>query len=125
MRQIGPGPDVPLFPNRNGQFLSRSGVEKRLQTAVSKAICRCPVLKTKRLSPHTFRHTTAMHLLQSGVDITVIALWLGHESIETTHQYVEASLSMKEQALSKLEEIPTKRLRYRPDDRLLQFLDGL
>ena len=66
-----------------------------------------------------------MHLLQSGVDITVIALWLGHESIETTHQYVEANLAMKDQALSKIEEIPTKRCRYRPGDKLLQFLDDL
>ena len=66
-----------------------------------------------------------MHMLQAEVDITVIALWLGHESIETTHVYVEASLTMKEQALSKVEGLPVKRLRYRPTDKLLDFLDGL
>ena len=66
-----------------------------------------------------------MHMLQAGVDITVIALWLGHESIETTHLYVEADLAMKERALSKVEGIPTKRLRYRPTDKLLQFLEDL
>jgi site-specific recombinase XerD len=86
---------------------------------------RCPTLQGKRVSPHTHRHTTAMHLLQSGVDITVIALWLGHESTETTHQYVEANLAMKEEALSKLEEIPTPKLRFRANDKLLQFLDDL
>ena len=66
-----------------------------------------------------------MHLLQAGVDMTVIALWLGHESPETTHQYVEASLAMKDRALSKVEEIPTKRVRYRPSEKLLQFLENL
>ena len=66
-----------------------------------------------------------MHLLQAGVDITVIALWLGHESAETTHQYVEASLTMKDRALAKLEEIPTKRVRYRPSEKLLRFLEDL
>ena len=66
-----------------------------------------------------------MHLLQSGVDLTVIALWLGHESTETTHQYVEANLAMKEEALSKLEEVPLPEVRFRPADKLLQFLEGL
>lgn len=66
-----------------------------------------------------------MHLLQSGVDITVIALWLGHESPATTHLYVEADLEMKEHALAKLQEVPSRLRRYRPSDRLLAFLDGL
>ena len=66
-----------------------------------------------------------MHLLQSGVDITVIAMWLGHESLETTHQYVEANLAMKDEALSKLEEIPIRKVRYRASDKLLQFLEDL
>ena len=125
MTQIDASPDTPLFPNREGRRLTRSGVEKRLAKAVHAATQRCPSLRAKRVSPHVLRHTTAMHMLQAEVDITVIALWLGHESTETTHLYVEANLAMKEQALSKVEEIPTKRLRYRPGDELLQFLDGL
>ncbi len=123
--RIDAAPESYVFPNRDGRLMSRSGVEKRLQQAVGRAADQCPTLRKKRITPHTLRHTTAMHLLQSGVDITVIALWLGHESIETTHQYVEANLAMKDQALAKVEEIPTKRGRYRPNDKLLQFLDGL
>jgi site-specific recombinase XerD len=125
LERIDPSPDTPLFPSRSGKTLTRSGVEKRLQEAIELASAQCPALKTKNISPHTVRHTTAMHLLQAGVDITVVALWLGHESTETTHQYVEASLAMKEQALSKLEEMPVGKVRYRPSDRLLQFLDTL
>ena len=125
MTQIDASPDTPLFPNREGRPLTRSSVEKRLRKAVHTATARCSTLRAKRVSPHVFRHTTAMHMLQAEVDITVIALWLGHESIETTHVYVEASLTMKEQALSKVEGLPVKRLRYRPTDKLLDFLDGL
>lgn len=77
------------------------------------------------MSPHTLRHTTAMHLLQAGVDITVIALWLGHESTATTHHYVEANLAMKDEALARLPDIPTKGVRFRAKDDLLQFLEGL
>jgi site-specific recombinase XerD len=125
MTHIGSAPDAPVFPNRDGRPLSRSGVEKRLRNAVRTATKRCATLRAKRLSPHTFRHTTAMHLLQAGVDITVIALWLGHESTETTHQYVEANLAMKDRALSKVEEVPLKRIRYKASEKLLQFLDEL
>jgi site-specific recombinase XerD len=125
MTEISSNPDTPLFPNREGRHLTRSGVEKRLCKAVRSAAHGCSELRAKRVSPHIFRHTTAMHMLQAGVDITVIALWLGHESIETTHLYVEANLAMKERALSKVEGIPTKRLRYRPTDKLLQFLEDL
>lgn len=125
LTQIGPAADAPVFPNRNGKSMSRSGVEKRLRRAVGTAADQCATLQSKRLSPHTFRHTTAIHLLQAGVDITVIALWLGHESIETTHQYVEANLAMKGSALSKIEGISVKNIRYRPGEKLLQFLDDL
>ena len=125
MAQGDPGPEAPLFPNRGGRPLSRSGVEVRLRSAVRTASARCPTLRGKRISPHTLRHTTAMHLLQSGVDITVIALWLGHESLETTHQYVEADLAMKERAFAKLEELPLGKVRYRAGDKLLQFLEDL
>ena len=123
--RIGQEPETPLFPNSQGGALSRSGLEDRLQGAVRIAMVRCPTLKGRRISPHTLRHTTAMHLLQSGVDITVIALWLGHEGTETTHQYIEANLAMKEKALSRIEELPSPALRYRADDELLRFLEGL
>lgn len=123
--RIGPDPGSPLFPNAHGGPLSRSGVEDRLREAVRLAVTSCPTLAGRRISPHTLRHTTAMHLLQSGVDITVIALWLGHEGTETTHQYVEADLALKEQALSRIEELPSLPLRYRAGGELLRFLDGL
>jgi len=116
---------APLFTNRRGERLSRSGVENRLRVSVRAAADTCPTLVERRVSPHVLRHTTAMHLLQSGVDITVIALWLGHESPATTHQYVEADLMMKERALAKLQEAPDPQARYRADDAVLQFLNSL
>jgi integrase/recombinase XerD len=119
------GPQAPLFPNGHGRALSRSGVEHRLRTAVAKATLHCPSLENRRISPHTLRHTTAMHLLQAGVDLSVIALWLGHESPETTHLYIEADLAMKERALAKLQAPPSTALRFRASDRLLVFLDSL
>jgi site-specific recombinase XerD len=118
-------PDSPLFPNRGGAPMSRTGVENRLARAVRHATAPCPSLKKLRISPHSIRHTTALHLLKSGVDLTVVAMWLGHESVATTHQYVDADLKMKEAALRKLQPVTNKRLRYRPRDRLLAFLDGL
>jgi site-specific recombinase XerD len=117
--------NAPVFSNRAGHPLSRSGVEQRLRVAVAIAQNRCPSLRGLSVSPHTLRHTTAMHLLQSGVDLTVIALWLGHESPETTHHYIEADLTMKERALASLQEPRGRTLRYRASDRLLAFLDGL
>ena len=111
--------------NARGQPLSRDGVDYLLRRAVSSAAQSCPSLKTKRVSPHVLRHTTAMHLLQAGVDVAVIALWLGHESIETTHVYVEADLATKERALEKLEPVDTRFARYRADDALLDFLANL
>lgn len=125
LQEIREGPEASLLPNRHGRPLSRSGVEDRLHEAVVLATERCPMLRGKVISPHTLRHTTAMHLLQSGVGITVVALWLGHESPETTHQYVEADLAMKERVLGNLEELPGRRGRYRVKDDLLQFLEGL
>lgn len=115
----------PLFPNSTGAALTRSGVEYRLRLAVESAKKEMPSLSDRQVSPHTVRHTTAMHLLQSGVDITVIALWLGHESTATTHMYVEADLAMKERALAKLREPDGISNRYRPTDKLLQFLEKL
>jgi site-specific recombinase XerD len=105
--------------------MSRSGVEARLAAALATAAVSCPSLKGRRASPHTLRHTTAMHLLQSGVDLTVIALWLGHESPNTTHAYLEADLAMKKRALERLQEPASRRRATVPSDALLAFLDGL
>lgn len=114
-----------LFPNRRGGRLSRSGAAKRLAIAVQMASLPCPSLRGRQVSPHTIRHTTAMHLLQSGTDLAVIAIWLGHESPTTTHAYLEADLAMKERALAGIDPPHAGSLRYRPSDRLLAFLDGL
>jgi len=119
------GQESPLFPNRARVPMTRSGVEKRLIQAVRHAAERCRTLQSKTVSPHVLRHTTAMHLLQSGVELTVIALWLGHESPETTHLYMTADLNMKQKALSQMQEPGAKRTRYKPSDKLLAFLENL
>lgn len=125
MRRLNTSSESPLFPNRKGYPLTRSGVEYRLKRAIGKASLKMPSLKNHQISPHTFRHTTAMHLLQSGVDITVIALWLGHESPVTTHIYVEANLEMKEKALSKVQAPKIRGIRYRASDPVIAFLESL
>lgn len=117
--------DSPLLPNRDGQSMSRWNVMQRLDRAVQFAAESCPSLAKRHISPHVIRHTTAMHLLQAGVDISVIALWLGHESPATTHQYVEADLAMKERALARLQEPEAKLRRYRAPDSLIDFLRAL
>jgi site-specific recombinase XerD len=123
--RLSPDGTVPVFPNRHGRPLTRSGVEYRLRLAVKRASEQRPTLRNRRISPHTMRHTTAMHLLQSGVDITVIALWLGHESPATTHMYVEADLAMKEKALKKIQDPSLQNVRYQAKDSVLAFLDSL
>lgn len=122
---LPPDPAAWVFTNRFGQRLSRSGVEKRLRLAVTQALPACPSLRGRRISPHTFRHTAAMHLLQSNVDIAVIALLLGHESPSTTHQYVELDLQMKERALKKGHPPSSSPARFKPGDRLITFLESL
>ncbi|MCC7082642.1 MAG: tyrosine-type recombinase/integrase [Burkholderiales bacterium] len=117
--------DSPLLPTRKGQPMTRANVTLRVQMAVDVATTRHPKLAKLSVSPHTIRHTTAMHLLQSGVDVTVIALWLGHESPSTTHMYVDADLAMKERALARLEAPGAKPARYRPPDTLMRFLQAL
>jgi len=119
------GAQAHLFPGSAGGRLSRSSVAQRLALAVDEASRCLPKLSGRPISPHTIRHTTAMHLLQAGVDITVIALWLGHESPTTTHIYLEADLAMKEEALSRLQPITAAPGRYRPPDQLMAFLQGL
>jgi len=120
-----PCADDCLFPNRKGTVMTRSNVSQRLSLAVAHATRDHPRLKTCTVSPHSIRHSTALHLLQSGVDITVIALWLGHENPSTTHMYIEADLSMKERALRRLQPLGAKSTRYKPPDQLMQFLAAL
>lgn len=114
-----------LLPNRDGEPMTRDNVAKRLALAVQTAAKENAALAKRHISPHTIRHTTAMHLLQSGVDISVIALWLGHESPTTTHHYVEADLAMKDRALARLQEPDSNIRRYRAPDSLLEFLKTL
>jgi site-specific recombinase XerD len=115
-----------LFPNARGGRLSADGVQYLLAKHVAVARQRCPSLALKHVTPHVLRHTAAMELLQAGVDRSVIALWLGHESIETTQIYLDADLALKERALAKLAQTDAKPPgRYRPDDQLLAFLKGL
>jgi integrase/recombinase XerD len=116
---------VVAFPNARGSSLTRDGVDYILQQAIERAAVNCPSLNNKRVSPHIVRHTCALHLLQSGVDIAVIALWLGHENIQTTHGYIEADLSIKEQALQKMVPAGQAAARFKPDDKLLAFLASL
>ncbi len=119
------GPDQPLFPGWSGTRMTRPAVTARLQLAVKKAALVCPQLAKRDVTPHVVRHSTAMHMLQSGVDITLIALWLGHESPATTHMYVEADLAMKERALNAVQPPHLKQTRYQPSDRVLHFLETL
>jgi integrase/recombinase XerD len=123
--RIGQHSEDPVFPNRWGRPMTRSAVDKRLRLVVKAASATCPSLAGRRISPHTLRHTTAMHMLQAGVDVTTLALWLGHADPATTHGYVEADLAMKERALQKLQPPGHRRSRFRAGDRLLAFLDGL
>lgn len=117
--------EAALLPNRDGQAMSRFNVAQRLDLAVARAAAEQPSILKKKISPHTLRHTTAMHLLQSGVPFNVIALWLGHESTTTTHRYVEADLAMKEKALARLQAPDTKLCQYRAPDSLMRFLQTL
>jgi site-specific recombinase XerD len=106
--------DAALLPNRAGHSMTRDNVNRRLDIAVARAALVHTNLAKRSVSPHSIRHSTAMHLLQSGVAFSVIALWLGHESTTTTHRYVEANLEMKQKALARLQEPDTKMSRYQP-----------
>ena len=114
-----------LFINYSGEELTRSGVRYRIQLLVDEAKKKTPTLNNKKITPHTFRHSTALHLLQSGVDISTIAIWLGHESIMTTHKYMEADLEMKQNILEKISEPATEGYLYKPKDDILAFLNSL
>ena len=115
-----------LFPNVHGGRLSADAIQYSLAKHVATASELCPLLKKKRISPHVLRHTAAMELLQAGVDCSVIALWLGHESVQTTQVYLHADLALKEAALAKVKPLNgTTPGRYRPPDQLLEFLNAL
>ena len=115
----------PLFPTRKGGRLSRDALERRLAKHFAAAEGRCPTLRGKRVTAHVLRHTAAMRLLQAGVDTSVIALWLGHEQVETTQIYLHADLALKERALARTKPPEAKPGRYRPPDPLLAFLEAL
>lgn len=125
MREQGREDSRTLFPSLRGGRLSDVGVQHMVARHVAKARKTCPTLGKKRVSPHVLRHAAAMELLQAGVDRAVIALWLGHESVETTQIYLDADLALKEQVLAKTKPIKSKSGRYRPDDDLLAFLKAL
>jgi integrase/recombinase XerD len=118
-------PADPLFPTRQGRALSRYGVAAIVDRHVEAAAASCPSLGSKTVSPHVLRHTAAMRLLHAGVDTTVIALWLGHEGVETTQMYVHADLTLKERALARTAPVASATARYRPPDKLLTFLEAL
>ncbi len=125
MRERSPALDTPVFPSSRGGRLSGDAVERLVAKHIVAARARCPSLACKQITPHTLRHTAAMQLLRRGVDRTVIALWLGHESIETTQIYLHADLALKEKALARTASSRLAPRRYRPDDKLLAFLEGL
>lgn len=125
LTRLGTSGAMPLFPARSGHRLSRAGVTSRLRVLTARAAVKCPGLRRHRISPHLIRHTTAMHLLQCGIDLSVIAMWLGHESIETTHQYLEADLALKQQALVSLMPPDRGPRPVRSRDTLLRFLESL
>jgi site-specific recombinase XerD len=115
----------PLFPTRTGRTLSRDALEHRLRTYVTTAVGSCPSLRDKSITLHVLRHTAAMRLLHAGVDTAVIALWLGHEQLETTQIYLHADLGLKERAIARTTPVHTHPGRYHPTDALLAFLEAL
>jgi site-specific recombinase XerD len=123
--EIPDSADAIVFPSARGTRLSSDGIEYLVAKYVVIAAKACPSLAHKRVTPHVLRHTAAMELLQAGVDRSLIALLLGHESVETTQIYLDANLAMKEQALAKAAPPGSKAGRYHPDDQLLAFLKGL
>ncbi|HBP65950.1 MAG TPA: integrase [Desulfosporosinus sp.] len=127
MHENGIQRDDYLLSGRNVEHLTRSGVRYRIDSIVKRVSTHCQSLQNKSVSPHVFRHSTAMSLLQSGIDISTIAIWLGHESIETTHKYMVADIKLKENALKKLHEPESSHAnqRYHATDDILQFLNSL
>jgi integrase/recombinase XerD len=125
LAERGSPPSEPLFPTSTGKPLTRKALARRIGKHATRAAERCQSLSAKTITPHVLRHTAAMRLLHAGVDTTVIALWLGHEQVETTQMYLHADLALKERALARTKPLDSKPGRYRPPDALLGFLDGL
>ena len=125
LRERGGAPGEPLFPTRTGTALSRDAIEHRVAGYLTQARNDCPSLRTKNVTTHTLRHTAAMRLLQSGIDVTVIALWLGHEQVTTTNLYLHADMTQKERALARVTPTTGNPGRYQATDSLLAFLDAL
>ena len=125
LKRRGETPSEPLFPSRRGGVLSRDAVERLVKKHAATARNKCSTLINKNVSPHVLRHTAAVQLLQAGNDSGIIALWLGHESVETTQIYLDADLTIKARALEKTAPPNTKPGRFRPPDQLLAFLESL
>jgi site-specific recombinase XerD len=125
LRQRHGQPEDPLFLSIRGGKLSRDAIERLFRKYAAAAARACASLKRKNVSPHVLRHAAAMDLLQHGVDRSVIALWLGHESVETTQMYLHADMRLKEQALSRTKPLDARPGRFRPNDKLLGFLESL
>jgi site-specific recombinase XerD len=125
LAEHGPGSTAPVFPTRTGTPLSRDAIEHRIAVYVANATVHCTTLVGKRVTAHVLRHTAAMRLLEAGVHPTVIALWLGHERVDTTAIYLHAHLGIKEAALARTRMPDAKPRRYRPPDELLSFLQAL
>lgn len=125
VREQGLTPDGPLFPSLRGGFLTRSAVDKRLRRAMATLRATNPTMADVKASPHTLRHSTAMHMHDSGAVLAELAMWLGHESIETTNIYLSTSMERKERTLEKLKPPTVDGFRYRPKDEALEFLDSL
>jgi integrase/recombinase XerD len=124
-REVGQREQAMAFPSIRGEPLTRFAIHLLLRKAAEQASRRCPSLRKKRVSPHVLRHGTAMALLQSGVDLAVIGLWLGHESVETTNAYLHANLAIKEKALARVQPVGKTFRRFQADDTLLSFLEAL
>jgi len=125
LAELSAAPENPLFPARTGGRLSRDAVGLLVSKHTAAAAATCPSIKAKNVTPHTLRHTAAMSLLRGGADTSVIALWLGHEDAGTTQVYLHADMTIKEQALARVQQPGTSPGRYRPPDNLLTFLDNL
>ena len=118
-------PGVAAFPGPRGQHLSRDALERRLAKHLSTATKQCPSLAAKHVTTHTLRHTAAMRLLQAGVDVVVIALWLGHQNTSSTDVYLHADMTLKQKAIDRTTPIGAKPGRYQPPDELIAFLEAI
>jgi site-specific recombinase XerD len=114
-----------LFKTSDEDCLTRSGVGQRISTLVRKAAATCPTLLEKKVTPHTFRHSVAMNMLQAGVDISSVAIYLGHESIETTHKYLVSDVEMKRKAFAKVHEVDGSPKDYKATKGILEFLESI